>query len=247
MAIALVGAATLVVSSGTFVTLTASSSPGRAADVIYLFGGSYNSATAVTSLGPTSNSAVAGSSFSQLLFSSTAVSGTIFGLWRRLQGPATSIFAFASAHTTGALGYGAVILRGVASTSPEDVTTVFTSGAGTAPQSPSVTPATPNSMLLSIVGQLNDSSGMTGPTGFSNVTVLTSTANATVRFTVGIATLITASTIATAPGAWTSTVSTDWHAVTVVVRAYVPPTSSTASTAMAIYGAAQAFSPMIAQ
>ena len=228
MGISVVSQATCIASSGVFSTLSFSSSFGAQADVVYCFGGSFNASTALGTIGPSSNSASVGSSFTQLVASSTVSGGPLFGIWRRIAGipsPSSSRIGFSSAFTTSASAYGAIILRGVSSTAPESITTVFTSGAGTTPQSPSVTTTVPNCMLLSIVGTMNDSSGMTGPTGFSNVTVQTTTNNATANFTVGIATLITATVGSTAPGAWTSTVSTSWFAATVVVNPY----SSTAA------------------
>lgn len=229
MAISLIGVTTCVgATTGALTsTINFSSFFPRAADVMYCCGGTFNSATtALVAIGPTSNSV----SFVTLIASSTAVGGVEFGAWRKVWSgsPSTGSIVFAAPLSTLSAAYGAMILRGVASTSPEDITTLVASGSSTTPQSPAIVTQFPNTWVLSLIGINIATPAMTAPSSYVNSTVLSvaNTGSVARAMTVGLASRLVAATATETPGVWTSTVTAPWTAVTVAVRAYVPPTST---------------------
>lgn len=226
MAISLIGVTTLVGhTTGLSVsTIVFSSLSPRNADVIFAWGGVFNSATtALIPIAPTSNSV----NYVTLIASSTVVGGVEFGVWRKVA-QSTDRIVFSSGGDTLSAAWGAMILRGVASTSPEDITTLSASGSSTVPQSPAIVTQFPNSWVLSLVGIQALSPLMTPPASFVNSTIsaIANTGSVLRTMTVGGASFFQATTATVTPGVWTSTLTGSWLAVSVAVRAYVPPTST---------------------
>ncbi len=229
MAISIYGVTTCAGSTGGgSSTITFSSTtPIRGSDVGYVWGGMFNTANYVT-----------------VVFSTTVVAGAALGLFRKVFSVATDRVLSSASFTTCANAYGTMVLRGVASTSPEDITTIVTSGSNTAPTSGAIITQKPNTWVLSLVGVASTETISAVPSGYTNTANASATAASTLRgFTVMGASKLVAATGTETPGAWTIAVSAPWVALTVAVRAYVPPTS----TELMIYVPGLQWGPTLAQ
>lgn len=225
-AIALVtGVSASSVLNGGDMAITFATAP-VANDVVYLWGGHFSRSGSTT--GPTT------AGYTQLAIAST--NSTHMGAWRKVMGssPDTTVTAKGSGNTADSTAYAYVILRGVDTASPEDVTTTIGTGTGTNPDPPAIVPVNDGSWVIACSCSVSAST-----TGTISNYINTGNASSadTNPMTIAGATRLITKAASENPGAWSSWATGQWCSITIAARQARAP----------IFAPAVSFSPMIAQ
>lgn len=114
----------------------------------------------------------------------------------------------------------AMVYRGVDPGTPISATATSTTGTSTTPDSPSISPASTTSAIISVVGSLVADAAVTAPSSFLNQTDIS--ASDTRSTTTGAAWITASSTSAFNPASWTNFTSAAWVSATVALR---PPST----------------------
>lgn len=144
----------------------------------------------------------------------------VIGYKRMGATPDTTIPIEESTHSTGGLGcFVAQLYRGVDETTVLDQTTVLTTGAGSAPNSLSITTQTDGALVITVFGLDDDAAtAVTAPTGYTTSaswnTAGSGTGNAC---TAGMGHKVIATAAAEDPGAWSTNGNDDWVAWTLAL------------------------------
>lgn len=208
MAISFVGAAENSTTNGNNPVLTLPAlSAGDCVIVAY-------SVPRATTLNVTSSSTSTG--YTQIV--STVTNGNLnFGVFRRLVPTAeTQAICTGSGNGQDAITAVAMVFTGVDQSTPEDVTATSTTGTSTTPDSPSITIATSNAVIISAVGSLVSDAAVTAPSSFLDQTDIN--ASDTRSTTTGQAWITSASTSAFNPGSWSNFTSAAWCSATIALR-----------------------------
>jgi hypothetical protein len=198
--------------NGGSVTLTFGAA--NVGDVVYV-------AYATTTLKTMVVTSSSGGAYTTLLTTGNGTGSVLsFGVHRFVQPSPVSLQALCSGtgtvtDATAAVG---MIFRFASTGTPEDVTTTSTNGTSTTPDSPSITPATVDDIILTLFGIFNNTQG-TAPSSFRN-SIQASTTD-TRSCGCGMAWLTNGSTSAFNPASWTGFTSATWCSATVAIRSTV--------------------------
>lgn len=219
MPISFIQAAENGVANGGNPTLTFASTSVQAGDVVVV---AYAVPRTLT-MNVTSSST--GTAYTQCV--TTLTNGNLnFSVWYRVIG-ASEVQAICTGTGNAQDGDTAVgfAFRGVDTTNPLDVTATSTTGTGTTPQSPAITPATPlNNIVISAVGSLVSDTTVTAPSSWLNQTDVD--AVDTRSTTTGMCWLSYSSTTALTPASWTNFTSAAWASATIALKEQIFPLPS---------------------
>lgn len=148
----------------------------------------------------------------------TATNTCGFGFWHKSMGttPDTSVTCKGTGNTQDACAYVVYVVRGVNASTQIDATSVITNGSSTNPDSPSITTATNNALVISAAGSVVNDATITAPSGYS--TVLSNNATDNNPYTAAAAYLTKATAGAENPASFTNWSTGAWKAITVALR-----------------------------
>lgn len=144
-----------------------------------------------------------------------------FGVFGRLL-PATELSAIVTGtgNSSDSIASVAMAFRGVDPVNPLDATPTTSSGAGTTPDSPSITVATSNAVIISAVNAQVTDTTVTAPSSFLDQ--ININANDNWDATCGMAWVTNTSTSALDPASWTNFTTSTWGSATIALRQFVP-------------------------
>lgn len=209
--------------AGGDVTLTFDVAP-QEGDVVYLCGGHGGDGTVA---GPIT------SGYTQIFFHNTFHSNRDFGVWRKRMGatPDTTVQCEGGGDAADAVGYSAVVLRGVDATTPEDAAVTSAVDVTVNPDPPAITTVTDGAWVIPMTGNGRGFLASAAPSGYANLA--TAGSGATNAFSEAMATKEVATAGSEDPGVFTQDTSVrGWVVATVAVR----PASALSSTSLLATG-----------
>lgn len=158
-----------------------------------------------------------GTTFTQIVTTVNS-SNARFGYFRRLIASTgeTTISLTGTGGSTDSMVATALIFSGVSTSTPEDATATSTTGSGTTPDSPSITPGTGLNSIISAFGAQISDATVTAPTSFVNQ--INTNASDTWASTGGQAWITYNSTAVFNPTSWSNLTSASWVSASIILR-----------------------------
>lgn len=140
-------------------------------------------------------------------------------MFRKVMGASPDATAVVDGDSTNT-GVSAVVtvLRGVDTTTPEDVTTTTATGSSLNPNPPSITTVTPNAWVLAPACSIISDTAVVAPTGYSNQVDINTAGTGSNPTTTAMATKLVETAGVEDPATWTAWLSGAWGCFAVAVR-----------------------------